>query len=255
MIVDVKFEENEATIDCDFEEIQYDDKGYERGLAEGEQIGYANGYGNGYEQGVTEGYANGEADTLAKRTELTVTGNGEYTPEGESTGFSKVNVRCENKLNQLVTRTLTEITAADLDGVTNIPQYAFHGCSSIVRAEIPYGVTEIHNYAFQQCSNLAEISFPNGLTRIGNRAFQVCKKLEAVDIPSTVTSIEGAAFQSCSKLKIVKVRAEIPPTISSDTFSQLASTRKFFVNAGSVDAYKTATNWSAQADYIFPLEE
>jgi N-acetylneuraminic acid mutarotase len=87
MYLEIEFEEQDNSFDLEFEQVtEISDGGFDRG--------YAEGYENGKGDGLTEGYAKGEtdgfADALAKREELVVTENGEYTPSDGSTGFKKV---------------------------------------------------------------------------------------------------------------------------------------------------------------------
>lgn len=65
---------------------------------------YNDGYKEGKEEGIAEGKAEGEsigyADALAKRTELVITKNGDYTPTGDSTGFKRVSVAVNTQPSQ-----------------------------------------------------------------------------------------------------------------------------------------------------------
>jgi hypothetical protein len=116
-------------------------------------------------------------------------------------------------------------------------------------------VTSIAAQAFEYCYSLTSIEIPDSVTSIGNSVFYLCNNLTSVVIGNGVTSLGVATFQSCRKLKSVTVNAETPPTIQSNTFLSVPDDCAFYVPAASVDAYKAATNWSARADYIFPIEE
>jgi hypothetical protein len=59
-----------------------------------------------------------------------------------------------NKLSQLASRTIVEVTADDLAGVTEIPRYLFEWCSQLKRVEIPGNITSIGYYAFANCTSL-----------------------------------------------------------------------------------------------------
>jgi hypothetical protein len=59
------------------------------------------------------------------------------------------------------------------NGVTEIGEQAFGGCSSLTAVHIPDSVTEIGNYAFYRCAALAKISVPKG-AEIGQGAFEGC---------------------------------------------------------------------------------
>ena len=159
-----------------------------------------------------------------------------------------------NKLPQVVDKTVTTITADDLAGVTEIGVYAFCLCSSLTSITIPEGVTSIGDWAFRDCSSLSSITLPGTLTSIGNNAFINCSNLTSITIPESVTSISLGAFQSCSSLTSMRVEATTPPTLSR-TSAISSATTQIQVPMASVEAYKTATNWSNFADIIVGYEE
>ena len=79
--------------------------------------------------------------------------------------------------------------------------------------------------------------------------------IEYCDIPATCTTIRSTVFHSAKSLSVVVCHAVEPPTIASYTFGNNASNFTIYVPDASVEAYKTATNWSAYADRILPLSE
>ena len=91
------------------------------------------------------------------------------------------------------------------DGVTNISNWAFSGCSNLTSVNIPNSVTTIGWNAFKDCTSLVSVNIPNGVTSIGSSAFSGCSSLTSVDIPNSVVSIEGGAFQSCKSLKAISI--------------------------------------------------
>lgn len=121
---------------------------------------------------------------------------------------------------------------------------------TVTTFNIPEGCQKIGAGAFY-LSDLVNVTIPESVTNIGNHSFKKCK-LETIEIPSGVTTIGGSAFFDCTSLSSVTVKATTPPTISADTFPT-AQDINFYVPAESVEAYKTATNWSAYAEKIFPI--
>ena len=131
---------------------------------------------------------------------------------------------------------------------------AFRGCSSLEMEELNApSLTSLGSQAFSGVTNLKRITNLGVLTRIGEQSFMNAK-LEFIDIPSTVTAIGYQAFRYASTLKTVIVRAVTPPTIeNANSFSNTNDTFVIYVPDESVEAYKTATNWSTYASRIYPM--
>ena len=123
--------------------------------------------------------------------------------------------------------------------------------NAIQRVEIGRGVTSIGSYAFQYCYSLASISIPDGVTSIGSYAFNGCYSLASISIPDGVTSIGSGAFSSCSGISEYHFARTTPPTLSStNAFTGIAADCIMYVPAGSLEAYKAASNWSNYASYM-----
>ena len=74
---------------------------------------------------------------------------------------------------------------------------------------IPEGVTEIDDEAFKGCTSLKFVTICEGVTKIGTYwnsigAFEGCTALASVSIPGSVTTIEARAFKGCTALKEVR---------------------------------------------------
>ena len=72
-------------------------------------------------------------------------------------------------------------------------------------------------------------------------------------MPSTVTSIGGNEFSGCTAMKSFVIRAIAPPSLGVNSFS--GNPCSIYVPDQSVEAYKTASNWSTYASKIKPLSE
>ena len=149
----------------------------------------------------------------------------------------------------LVDGSIIEITADMLKGVTSIRNHAFHYCKSLTSIEIPNTVTSIGVGGFYQCLSFTSVTIPSSITRINDSTFGGCWELQNVTIPSSVTRI-GVAFNQCSRLKSVTVESETPPALDDDVFSWASKSLVIYVPAESVDAYKSASNWSTYAARI-----
>ena len=187
MKLDLKFKENNQRLDLKFGQYQdLTDGGYERGLAEGQEIGYA--------------------EALDKRTDLVVTENGEYPPPEDSTGFKRVSVNVRDvKFNQYVKGTLTEVTAEDFQGITQLREYSFRGVPSLKRVEFAEDLWNVGSNTFAACPKLETLDFSKckKVRYLGHFSFQDCISLREVTIPSTVERFDTSVFQGCSSLSKV----------------------------------------------------
>lgn len=222
------------------------------------------------------GYERGIAETLAKRTDLVVTENGEYAPGEDSTGFKSVRVNVPNKLAQMAEGSIKELKADDLNNITSLREYAFY-IAPIEKVTIPNNLIRIGEYAFSSCSKLRYLNFeensqleeigirafygsreiigtpliiPDSVKIIGNYAFYNTNRIETLIIGKSIESIGANAFNACNNLQTVKIKAKTPPSIQSSTFSGGYSPRQYIVPYGSGDLYRQATNWSTYADQI-----
>lgn len=96
-----------------------------------------------------------------------------------------------------------DITASDLEGVTEIKQYTFYGANGLISIELPTTCTSIGTSAFYGCSLLPSVDMPK-VTSIGNRTFYGCEALPSVEMPNVI-SIGDSAFRSCSALTSVSM--------------------------------------------------
>lgn len=111
----------------------------------------------------------------------------------------------ENKVAQVVDKTVTEITAEDLDGATKIGDYAFRNCENLKKITFSNTITFIGSYAFSYCTSLTDIKISNSVTEIANNAFSACMSLPQLIIPNSVKRINSALFYSCNALKTIRV--------------------------------------------------
>ncbi len=98
-----------------------------------------------------------------------------------------------------------------LQNLCRIGDYAFEGCDSIIRLDIPNGVTHIGVGAFSSCSRLEEVCLPASIEVIGKMAFKKCSNLQTVQMQDGVTTIDAQAFADCTRLKNIT----IPKTVTS----------------------------------------
>ena len=118
-----------------------------------------------------------------------------------------------------------------------------------VTADMLQGVTSIGNSVFSNCTSLASITIPNSVTSIGINAFNYCTSLASITFPNSVTNIGTQAFDNCPSLASITVEATNPPTLGSYVFGY-APNQVIYVPAESVDTYKAASGWSSYASKI-----
>ena len=91
------------------------------------------------------------------------------------------------------------------NSITNIGESAFEDCRSLTEIVIPGGVATIEREAFCGCNNITSITIEDGVTTIGNAVFAQNHFITEVIIPESVTSMESSVFNGCDKLTNIKV--------------------------------------------------
>ena len=94
-----------------------------------------------------------------------------------------------------------------ISAITDIPQNAFQGNTSLNSVTLPSSVTSIDNHAFDGCKYLISITLP-GVIDIGNYVFEYCFRLTSVDMPN-VNWIGTYAFQNCNSLRSITLPASL----------------------------------------------
>ena len=84
------------------------------------------------------------------------------------------------------------------DGVVEIGEAAFGGCSTLRHIKLPDGLQIIGDYAFGCCRHLRTVNIPDTVKFIGATAFFSNKKMEPMPIPDSVTVIGEHAFTDTS---------------------------------------------------------
>ncbi len=141
------------------------------------------------------------------------------------------------------------------EGVTSLGSSCFYNCSSLASITISDSVTSIGYECFYNCSSLASITIPEGVTSLGSSCFYNCSSLASITIPEGVTSLGSTCFGWCSSLVSITMLPTTPPTLGLWALSTLPSSLIITVPKGCLDAYKTATNWSAYADKMVEASE
>ena len=126
-------------------------------------------------------------------------------------------------------------------------------------------VTTVGRQAFRG-STISKIKLPSVETMAASHnydgIFSFCPNLVLVDLGENCSSIGAESFGrgvgTSGKNITIICRASTPPTLGGTIFGATisnAALEGIYVPDDSVEAYKTATNWSAYADRIKPLSE
>ena len=135
--------------------------------------------------------------------------------------------------------------------VTSIGYEAFSGCYSLTSVIIPDSVTSIGENAFGGCHSLTSFTISDNVTSIENELFSSCESLTSLIIPDRVTSIGIGAFSSCYGMAEYHLKPTAPPALSNtNAFNYIPSDCIIYVPQGSLNAYKTATNWATYASHM-----
>lgn len=221
MKLDLKFKENAQRIDLGFGQYQdLSDGGFERGYAEG------------YEVGEQQGFEN-----FVNERSFILTGAATIVPDW---GFQNIN--CEFEI--------------DLPYLTTIRGGGFYGCKKLTKANFPL-VTTTSGSDFNGCVALTDINLPL-LHGVSTYAFKGCTSLNTVDFP-LVKDIWGCSFEGCTSLETLILRLPTMCTlryVDALVGTPIESgTGYIYVPKALVEQYKTATNWSAYASQIRAIED
>jgi len=131
--------------------------------------------------------------------------------------------------------------------VTNIRGSAFHGCVNLKTVTIvgaengSSNLTSISNWAFA-LTGLTNITIPAGVTSIGNTAFQNCTSLATVTILRSATTTGPFNGTTLGGANVFATNSTGTPILIPGLTIKVPS--------GSVDAYKSAMNWSVYESII-----
>lgn len=161
------------------------------------------------------------------------------------------------------------------NGVTSVGTYFGRECRNLIRFAFPDSVTSIGAYMFHTCYALKRVVLPPRITTLSSNAFGYCPSVEKFDIPESVTTI-GSNVMSSTYWGTVKIPKNVtsigsnfcrysyglfalyiypvePPTLDINPFGSVAANTVFYVPAGSLAAYQSATNWSTYASKMVEM--
>ena len=166
------------------------------------------------------------------------------------------------------------------NGVKEIKQYAFQGCTNLKEVTIPDSVKSIGQEAFDNIDKNCGfhltigkeienkkiediVSIPkdkvkfviikDSVTKIGFSAFKDCKGLTSITIPDSVTSIGGGAFKDCKGLTSINVDTRNPKYKSIDgvLFSKDGTKLIKYPEGKNADNYTVRDSVTSIGDWAF----
>lgn len=138
------------------------------------------------------------------------------------------------------------------DSIINISSNFLDGNFTLSSVIIPDSLANISNIMFSRNYSLTSITIPDSVVSIGSLAFSGCRSLASITIPDSVTSIGGSAFNNCYSLLSIKFESTTPPTVSnSNAWTNVPTDCKIYVPVGTLNAYKTATNYPNPSTYTY----
>lgn len=126
--------------------------------------------------------------------------NGTLTISG--TGALDKNVFYDVKGNKNIKKVIIN------EGITEIGEKTFYGCSEVTQIELPETLSKIGKQAIS-CQKLTEIHIPENVTSIEQSAFFKCKSLKQIVIPNSITQISDSAFSGCEELTSITLPSNL----------------------------------------------
>ena len=109
----------------------------------------------------------------------------------------------------------------------------------------------VYGSCFRNSEQLCFVSVSDSAEFVGAQAFLDCPAIVSVELGSRVASIGSLAFRNNTSLMRFRVKSINPPTLeAADVFQGVDSNFVIYVPHGALEAYQTATNWTAYADYM-----
>lgn len=161
--------------------------------------------------------------------------------------------------------------------VRSVNSGAFNECSSVIEFEtlnLP-SLKMAGFVGFHTCKQIKNVVELGEIGKLG--VFAYCTALETINVPKSVTILDYESFRGCSSLKYLDLRGcnitqvstravwgssslkwiafdvDTPPSYDGNSLEGVSC--PIYVPDNSVEAYKTATGWTAVASRIKPLSE
>jgi hypothetical protein len=146
-------------------------------------------------------------------------------------------------------RSYTAACDGDSELTTGITQGGYE-FGEMTSAEIGECVDNVTYGAFSGFTSLTSLTIPNSVTTFGARCISECTSLTSLTLSENTEVIYGYAFYGCSVLQYILINKATPPNLPYNTAFNNTNNCPIYVPSASVNAYKSANNWSTYASRI-----
>lgn len=201
----------------------------------------------------SEAYINDDGSNIGYLSPIDADGDGMLTEE-ELAVLKSITNRKDRNNSVLAGNTVIETFPEFkyFTGLMYVPNGCFRSCVNLREVVLP-PLKVMNNNVFHD-SGIIRAIIPEGYVTVGNNLCNSAKQCRLIDLPSTVTSIgDSITWNTGNGSVTIICRAAVPPTFGG--FGYNAAPAAVYVPDESVDAYKTASNWSSASDVIRPLSQ
>lgn len=172
--------------------------------------------------------------------EFTAVGDGAFR---DCTRLSTIKMKVNGSIGQYAFGSVYNANTVEISPdsvITSLGNNCFAGFGST--RENPETNIIVFDFRKSTFPTIPQYAFGYSSTNYKNRYVKIT-------FPITVSKIEQYAFRYSDNCEYY-FTSETPPTLSATTSWNNATNYKIFVPFSSINAYKTASNWTAQTDYI-----
>ena len=112
----------------------------------------------------------------------------------------------------------------------------------LTEVNLPSKLKVISNGLFSFCSSLPSVVIPESVVEIGSSAFESCVSLTSLSVPESVSKIGDHFVFNNTSLTDLYIHRATPAELGA-LYGEFLQDVTLHVPAGSLDAYKTATQW------------
>ncbi len=125
------------------------------------------------------------------------------------------------------------------DGVENIGEYSFSGCSNLTKINLPNSLKTIGEYSLAS-TDITEIKIPKKLTEIGTGAFSACDKIKNIEIHSENESfyLDDGLLYDVTSNSLYSIPASKTGIIKINDNCKEFRVNNLFINAKSLEFSK-----------------